>query len=92
VYGLLIGSVIANPLLCAVAPIIALDSTRACEVPAIGSRGRMCMCIHHLVIALDERHGQLRIRCGDGAEAGDGERRVVGGVLALEAHGCGLKR
>jgi hypothetical protein len=31
-------------------------------------------------------YGRLRAWRGDGAEAGDGERRVVGGALAFAAH------
>jgi hypothetical protein len=33
--------------------------------------------------------GRLRFWCGDGAIAGDGERRIVLGTLALEGHGLG---
>jgi hypothetical protein len=86
VYRTLIRPVVANPFTRPVAPVAALDSTRTREVPAIRPRSRVRIHVHGSIVPPGEVHRRLRLWGRDGAEAGDGERRIVGGTLALEAH------
>ena len=80
---------VAEPLTRAIAPVAVLDSTCAREIPGSRSRPSVHVYAHHAAEVVGDWGGRMRFRrqrCA--AEAGDGERRVVGGPLAFEAHGC----
>jgi hypothetical protein len=85
-YGAFVCAIVAEPLARSVAPIAALHATRAREVPAILPRRAIDIHLHGSMEILGKWYGRLRAWCGHGAEAGDGERRVVGGALAFAAH------
>jgi hypothetical protein len=85
-YHAFVCPVVADPLARAVAPITALHSTRTRKVPAIVSRRGIDIHLHRVVEVLGICNGRLSAGCRNGAEAGDGDRRVVGGALAFAAH------
>jgi hypothetical protein len=85
-YGALVGAIVAEPLARPVAPVAALHSTRTRKVPAVLPRRAVDIHLHGSMEVWGKCYGRLCAWCRDGAEAGDGERRVVGGALAFAAH------
>lgn len=86
-YRMLIWSVVAHSFTCPVAPVTALDPTCTHKIPAM--RPRASVHIHHRILVLCETCWRLGVRRWHGAKAREGERRVVGRMLALAAHGRG---